>query len=276
VVATVEQGLSGAVRVGILSAMALPELPGVLSGFYEKYPDVRIVLQNEPRGSRELVQAILDDRLDVAFTSIPPDRYPGELTVTPLKSEELELALPPGHSLAGSRGAALAELDRETFVDYPPGWGIRQATDAIFASNGLARRIALEVADIPTVFGLVRSGRAAAFVIPSTIPDGPGLELIPVHPAPCLDVALTLRAAVPVRRATVAFVEAVRARFATNGETGSVMDPVGDGRAISPSTGRDRRPAVRFSTGHAQARPCNQNRSRRHLAVGPIRVPRGP
>jgi DNA-binding transcriptional LysR family regulator len=218
-VAAVEGGLRGTVRVGIMHAMAMPELADVLADFSKERPGIHIVPHNDSGGSAELIQALLDDHLEVAFTALPPDRYPGGLSVTPLKSENLMLALPPHHPLAGSPGVELAELDGETFVDYPSGWGIRQGIDALFASRGLSRRTAVEVADIPTALDLVRTGRGAAFVIPSTVVDDDGLVLMRVEPSPSLDVAMAVRAAIPPRPATAAFVEAVRRHFSEGGRT---------------------------------------------------------
>ncbi len=220
-VAAVEGGLRGTVRVGIMHAMALPELADVLSDFSKERPGVHIVPHNDSGGSAELIRALLDDHLDVAFTALPADRYPAGLSVTALKSEDLLLALPPHHRLAGTPGVELAELDGETFIDYPPGWGIRQGIDALFAGRGLSRRTAFELADIPTTLDLVRTGRGAAFVIPSTVVDDDGLVLVRVEPSPSLDVAMALRATIAPRPATAAFAEAVRRHFSQAGRAQS-------------------------------------------------------
>jgi DNA-binding transcriptional LysR family regulator len=212
-VAGVEGGLRGTVRVGIMHAMALPELADVLSEFSRERPQVQIMPHNEAGGSAYLVRALLHDHLDVAFISLPPDRYTDDLSIIPLRSEELLLALPPNHRLVGSSTVDLAELEGETFIEYPSGWGIRQGIDALFAGKRLSRRTALEVADIPTVLDLVCSGRGAAFVIPSTAAGTDGLVLVRVTPSPRFDVVLALPAANPPRPATAVFVEAVRGHF---------------------------------------------------------------
>jgi DNA-binding transcriptional LysR family regulator len=203
-----------------MNAMALPELADVISEFSHDRPQVQIVPHNEAGGSANLVQALLNDHLDVAFTALPPDRYPDDLSIIPLSSEDLLLALPPGHRLIGSSTVDVAELEGETFIEYPSGWGIRQGIDALFASNRLSRRSVLEVADIPTVLDLVCSGRGAAFVIPSTAAGTDGLALVRVAPAPRFEVVLALSAANPPRPATAAFVEAVRRHFSEGGAVG--------------------------------------------------------
>lgn len=216
-VAAVEGGLQGTVRVGIMHAMALPELADVLSEFSQERPQVHIVPRNEAGGSADLVRALLHDHLDVAFAALPPDRYPDNLLIIPLRSEELRLALPPGHRLTGSSAVELAELEGESFIEYPSGWGIRQGIDALFASRRVSRRSVLEVADIPTVLDLVCSGRGAAFVIPATAtgPDGP--PLVRVIPSPRFEVVLAWADTSPPRPATAAFVAAVRRHFSEGG-----------------------------------------------------------
>jgi DNA-binding transcriptional LysR family regulator len=216
-VAAVEGGLRGTVRVGIMHAMALPELAGVLAAFSQERPQVQVVPRNEAGGSADLVRALLHDHLDVAFTALPPDRYPDELSITPLRSEELLLALPPNHRLIGSSTVQLSELEGETFIEYPSGWGIRQGIDALFASERLSRRSVLEVADIPTVLDLVCSGRGAAFVIPATATGTGRPPLVRVTPSPRFEVVLARPAASPPRPATAAFVEAVGRHFSAAG-----------------------------------------------------------
>lgn len=209
----VQGGLRGTVRVGIMNAMALPQLTDVIAEFIQERPQVHVVPSNEPGGSDEFIRALLHDRLDVAFTALPLDRYPDGVTVIPLTSVELLLALPKTHRLAESSTVPLEELDSETFIEYPPGWGLRQEIDALFASHGLVRKSTIEVADIPTVLDLVARGCDAAFVIPSTAAGIDALSLVQVIPSPQMHVSLAIKTTNPPRPATAAFIEAVQRHF---------------------------------------------------------------
>jgi DNA-binding transcriptional LysR family regulator len=209
----VQGGLRGTVRVGIMNAMALPQLSDVIAEFVQERPQVHFVPSLESGGSDEFIRAILHDRIDVAFTALPLDRYPDGITVIPLTTVDLLLAVPQAHRLAGSTTIQLEELNDETFIEYPPGWGLRQETDALFNSHGFARKITIEVGDIPTVLDLVARGCDAAFVIPSTVADNHALSLVQVVPGPRMHVSLAVRSSNPPRPATAAFIEAVQRNF---------------------------------------------------------------
>jgi DNA-binding transcriptional LysR family regulator len=209
----VKGGLRGTVRVGIMSAMALPQLTDVLAEFARERPQVLVVPMIEPAGSDEFVRALLEDRLDVAFTALPLARYPDGVTVIPLTTIELLLALPEGHRLCSDRPVELSQLDGQTFIEYPPGWGIRQEMDLLFARHGVVRESSLEVSDIPTVLDLVARGAGGAFVIPSTVAGCDGLRLMTVSPSPHLQVSLAIRTATTQRATTVDFVHAVLRLF---------------------------------------------------------------
>ena len=68
-------------------------------------------------------------------------RRPAGLELTPLAREPMFLACAPGHPLAGAASLSLAELAAERFVDMPEGWGVRMATDRVFAAAGIARTV---------------------------------------------------------------------------------------------------------------------------------------
>jgi DNA-binding transcriptional LysR family regulator len=119
------------------------------------------------------------------------------------------LACPPDHPLARRRRIALSELDGETFVDNPPGWGTRATVDRLFAEAGVQREVTVEVGDIATVSELVRAGFGFAFVSPSTLPNARRLVLRHVRPHPQFVVSLVTPAR-PVSAAAQAFIDMVR------------------------------------------------------------------
>ncbi|MFE2044911.1 LysR family transcriptional regulator [Streptomyces sp. NPDC059477] len=192
-VAAVRGGVRGSVRVGIMHAMSMIDLAGLLTRYHREHPQVRIVPSAAQGGSVELVAQVLDGRLDLAFAALPHD-YPPGLTAHHLVSEPMLLACPEDHPFAERERVDLTELDGEPFVDCPTGWGTRLSVDQIFRETGLRRVVAVEVADIPTVVELVRAGFGFAFLSRSLAIGSRGLTLRPVHPQPVFVTSLVTAA----------------------------------------------------------------------------------
>lgn len=214
-VAAVRGGVRGTVRIGIMHSLALIDLAGLLTRYHREHPNVRLVPSPAVGGSAELVRDVYDGKLDLAFASLPTDNAKG-LKVRTLAVEEMLLACPPDHPLAKRKRIALAELDGETFVDYPSGWGTRESADRLFAEAGLHREVAVEVGDIPTVSELVRAGFGFAFVSPTTLPDPHRLALRHTRPHPKFVVSLVTSATRP-SAAAQAFIDLVHASYPQRG-----------------------------------------------------------
>jgi DNA-binding transcriptional LysR family regulator len=206
-VADVEGGMRGTVRLGILQALAFTPLADLLTAFRERRPQVQLDVRVEPRGSWELLRAVQQNRLDVAFVSIPGES-PADVDVLPLAAATLAVVIPRGHRLAGKPTIAIDELAGQTFVDYPQGWGIRRLVDQVFEENRLQREIAVEVGDSQTACALALSGLGIAFLIPSTVPSFEDV-LHATDPAVNLPVSLISSRKPASRAATRAFVDLV-------------------------------------------------------------------
>jgi DNA-binding transcriptional LysR family regulator len=207
-VASVQGGVRGTVRLGIMHSLSLVDLAGLITAFHRQRPDVRLIPSAAPGGSAELVRGVLDGQLDVAFAALP-SHYPAGLSVRPLAAEPMRLACPPESPLAKRRSIALEQLDGQRFVDFPPGWGTRLSVDRLFEQFGLRREIAVEVADIPNVVELVLAGFGYAFLAPSTVADTRRVTLRRVRPSPEFAVSLITSAEWPSSAATRAFIDLV-------------------------------------------------------------------
>ena len=81
-----------------------------------------------------------------------------------------------------SGGVALSALAKETFIDFPVGWGTRAITDRAFAAAGVDRLVAFDVPNYETAAALVRNGLGVAFMPASIATDLSGVEVVPVTP----------------------------------------------------------------------------------------------
>jgi DNA-binding transcriptional LysR family regulator len=107
----------GQVRVGFTeSASFNPLVTSAFRTFRSAYAEVEVSL--EERQSTELALALREGRIDVAFLR-PPLKTNEGITLHLLEEEEMVVAVPSGHPLAGRKTIALTELEKETFILYP-------------------------------------------------------------------------------------------------------------------------------------------------------------
>jgi DNA-binding transcriptional LysR family regulator len=99
-------------RVGIGYCMDQLALAKAVSTFSVSNPQVRVELQTMAV-TRQLAE-LRDGRLDVALVRYAPTE--GILESEPLHTEELIVAVPPQHRLAGKKTVSLASLAHEGFV----------------------------------------------------------------------------------------------------------------------------------------------------------------
>jgi DNA-binding transcriptional LysR family regulator len=167
-VALVGGGLRGTVVVGTMQAQALRpvSIAAVLAGFRERYPHVRVRI--EQAGSAAMAARVAEGRLDLAVASLAGP-VPAGIELTPLASEPVVLVTAPGRTRM--RRVAPSDLAQEPFADMPPTWGTRMLTDRIFAAAGVERTIEYEANDIASVLDLVRHGLAVA-VLPASLAEG--------------------------------------------------------------------------------------------------------
>jgi DNA-binding transcriptional LysR family regulator len=108
------RGEAGPIKAGfVLSAALSGCLPAALAAIRAELPLIEV--QAEPMETPELIAAVADGRLDLAFIR-PRPAYPANVEVRIVHREELLVALPTGHALAVRSAIASAELAGETFI----------------------------------------------------------------------------------------------------------------------------------------------------------------
>ena len=148
--------LAGKLRIGALqtSGHTMP-FSSWLAEFALAHPGVDISVQQLP--ALQMMDLVLDGRLDCALVSLVSDHAPG-LEVVPLLAEPVELVVAQDHPLAGAESVRLEQLAGERFVEPPAQWAIRVVVDDAFRAAGLGRRVAVEVNEWTMVLELVAAG----------------------------------------------------------------------------------------------------------------------
>lgn len=130
---------AGPGRVAV-AAETLLQLAGVLAAFRAHRPGVSVRLFQAPvQSMRRHLRAA---EVDFALASQP--LAGPELRSVELAREEVLLAVPPGHRLAGRESVTVTELADEEFVSTRAGHWQRALLDRLFAREGLAPQVVCE------------------------------------------------------------------------------------------------------------------------------------
>ncbi|CUW28361.1 LysR family transcriptional regulator [Streptomyces reticuli] len=144
---------AGPGRVAVAAATLL-QLSGVLSAFRALRPGVKVRLFQAPVDSMR--QHLRSAEVDFAIASQP--LAGPELRSVELVREEVWLAVPPGHRLAGRERVAVAELAAEDFVSTRAGHWQRALLERLFAREGLTPRVVCEGDEAAATPGLIGAG----------------------------------------------------------------------------------------------------------------------
>src|ERR1700744_310265 len=104
--------LRGTVHLGVLPTIAPYLLPEVMPAFAAQYPGVEIIIQEDT--TARLLKMLLAYEIDFMIASQPIEDE--RLEVRELFTEELLLALPPGHPLLRKRTISTDDLERERLI----------------------------------------------------------------------------------------------------------------------------------------------------------------
>jgi DNA-binding transcriptional LysR family regulator len=184
---------AGHLSVGALHTMGPVDLSLLLATFHDRYPAVEMTVREQ--SSEELAEMLRDDEIDLAFLSVTERIQSRGLFFRRLISEELVVALPAEHALAGRAELRLAELASEPFVSFREGARLRELLVGAAAGAGFEPRIALESNEILRIRNLVSRGLGVAIVPRSDVerPGSPVAVCDLVDPPLTRDITLASR-----------------------------------------------------------------------------------
>jgi LysR family transcriptional activator of glutamate synthase operon len=151
---------SGRVRLAFLHSLANWYVPEQLRRFRESAPAIGFDLFQGP--AHEITRRVLDGQADIAITAPRPDG--AGFGWSRLYVDQLCLAVPQGHRLAGRARVRLSAAAGEPFVALGEQAGLRQLTEQLCAEDDVSPDIVFEATEIPTVEGLVAAGFGVAVV----------------------------------------------------------------------------------------------------------------
>ncbi len=152
--------LRGTVTVGVLPTIAPYLLPAVIVAFTEKFPGVEIVVQEDT--TERLLE--LAHRYEIDFVLASHPIRDGRLEIRELFTEELLLALPPGHPLTRRRSVRATDLEGERLIVMKEGHCLGDQVLGFCDRRDVTPRISFRSAQLETVQALVRSGLGISLI----------------------------------------------------------------------------------------------------------------
>ncbi|CCK25087.1 transcriptional regulator [Streptomyces davaonensis JCM 4913] len=153
----VGSGSTGRLRIGFAASLALTVLPGLLRDFRQRFPGVRLDIQEMTTAPQ--LTALHDRTIDIGLLREPSDTD-SELAFKTVLTEPFVAVLPSAHPLAGQRTVRLGDLSDSPFVLLPRdvGPGLYDQILGLCAEAGFVPRIAQDAVEWQTVCALVETG----------------------------------------------------------------------------------------------------------------------
>ncbi|MGA9777122.1 MAG: LysR substrate-binding domain-containing protein [Verrucomicrobiia bacterium] len=204
--------LRGRLTVGVLPTVAPYLLPTALAEFTKEFSGVEIVVHEDT--TARLLKLAHSYEIDFALVSQPI--HDERLEVRELFSEELLLALPPGHPLAGKRSVTAADLEGENLIVMKEGHCLGDQVLGFCDRRGVKPKISFRSAQLETVQALVAAGLGIS-LIPAMAArnqreDLPEYRSLP-SPRPRRKIVAAWPRQRPPGRAASEFLKMVSARF---------------------------------------------------------------
>lgn len=215
VIADQQKGTAGVLLLGAGVTTSIFQLPRWLQAFRRSCPHVDVTVRTGT--SREVSALTLDREIDLGLVTSPVQDP--ALTVEDLFEEEIVLALPRGHELAGHHVSA-RDLGHVPLILFPRGTGFRRYIDQRLAAAGIAANIKMETDSVEAIKSFVANGLGCSFLPVSAVES----ELKSGH----LETAVVRKLRPLVRKTSVirrtdrylsaaalGFLELLRRRYAT-------------------------------------------------------------
>lgn len=156
-------------------------VPGLMQDFRAQIdPAVQFQLHSESGFSADLLKAVEEGRLDLAFTSHPGD--PAQFESFAFQRTPFVVITPMGHPLARKTSVSLRDTLPYPQICFAPRSGLRKSVDALFCSIDAAPIVAMETEEDAVIAGLAAAGFGIA-----VLPDDPLFQSLPLAVLPLTD-----------------------------------------------------------------------------------------
>lgn len=212
----------GRVVIGALQSLKAFRFSSLLARFHVCYPGIEVVLREE--ATEKLLELLNAGRLDLSFLQVMGNdalvqEIPASSIATEkLLTEEVVLAVAPGHPLEHATQITIEELRGETFVAFKPGSGLRRLLHQMCLAAGFTPHVLFESGDLGTICSLVAEGLGIS-LLPRSVAEAAGRGIVSVSfgPQPIVRTILlawpTHIAPAPATTAFLAFIRKDRQEY---------------------------------------------------------------
>lgn len=177
------------VALGAIHSLDDSVVPQMLTAFHAQRPDIRVSVR-EDIGDR-LLTSLERGELEVVICHVDTDDHRPGVVTERLFLQELVLAVPPAHPVAGRADVLLSELHDQLFVLPPVGSGLRHVIDRAMAGASLVPKVAAETSAFQTMRAMVEQGVGIAF-IPGQLLEHAGPAIQVARPEPRMTRTISL------------------------------------------------------------------------------------
>ncbi len=150
----------GRATVGAPPTVGTQLLPAVLATFNKRYPGIELRLHES--GVQTLLDLLETGLTDVAVVTLPVEDE--NLTVVPIFTEEMVIAVWRDHPLAGRGEVTISELQGEPWVLSPENYELRESVLMACERAGFTPRVVLDGGETDTLMHFVAAGMGIALV----------------------------------------------------------------------------------------------------------------
>ena len=203
----------GRLRLVCSPSLGLTMVPNAITAFRAQRPGLRVGLEILPQAA--LLERVLTHQADLGLSMFPSD-HPN-LHVETLCRGRLVCVLPADHPLAQRPLVTPRDIAGHTLISYDRDTPQGQLIDQAFASEHVAREIAVEVRFGHTACAMVQAGAGVALVDEFSVAGGifPSLTVRPFAPEKWFELSIVHDRLRPLSKAAEGFGAELRRIAAT-------------------------------------------------------------
>lgn len=147
--------------VSFASTSLNKEFGSLIGSFASLYPKVNFHI-TQLGDDREKLHLLDKDEIDFAFINTIVEHT--NITTMKLAEEDIYLAVPPSHSLAGYQTVSFQNLKDEAFIGLKANYSQQEFCDEFCKKNGVVPNIICECSEFTAVINLVEAGLGVSFL----------------------------------------------------------------------------------------------------------------
>ncbi len=154
----------GRLRIGMTqTANRVLDLITLIGEYHRLHPDIPLTTMTGP--GHELIDAVTDSRLDLAFGATTGRGMPAEVAFeTLVVAEPLVAVVPSHHRLASRKQVRIQELAADPFIAFLSGTTLREVIDGAFGAAGIEPTVNFEIGQLSEIVDYVANGLGISIV----------------------------------------------------------------------------------------------------------------